>query len=165
MITRHGTRCGTRRGFTLIELVITLAIVAILAAMALPLSELVIKRAKEEELRRNLREIREAIDAHRAAWDDGRIARSIRESGYPRSLEVLVEGVDDAKSPQKTRIYFLRRIPRDPFTDDSSAPAANAWGRRSYASPPELPREGEDVFDIYSLAPGTGLNGRLYREW
>lgn len=161
MTTRHGTGCG----FTLIELVITLAIVAILAAMALPLSELVVKRAKEDELRRNLREIREAIDAHRAAWDDGRIARNIRESGYPRSLEVLVEGVDDVRSPQKTRIYFLRRIPRDPFTDNSSAPAATTWGRRSYLSPPELPREGEDVFDVYSLAPGTGLNGRPYREW
>lgn len=153
-----------QRGFTLIELVITLVIVSILAAMAMPLSELVVKRAREEELSRSLRQVREAIDAYHDAWVDGRITRRIGESGYPGALEVLVEGVVDTKSPQKARIYFLRRIPRDPFADSSMPPGAS-WGKRSYASPPDRPREGEDVFDIYSLAPGIGLNGRPYREW
>ena len=145
------------KGFTLIELLITVAIVAILASVAMPLNELVAQRAKEQDLRRALREIREAIDAYKQASDEGRIARRVGESGYPRRLEDLVEGVEDQKSPRRSRIYFLRRLPPDPF--------AEAWGKRAYVSSPEDPREGEDVFDVYSLAAGTGLNGRPYRQW
>ena len=156
------TRAG---GFTLIELVITVAIVAILASVALPLSELVVQRAKEQDLRRALRDIREAIDTYKQASDDGRILKRVGESGYPKQLVELVEGVEDQKNPKKERIYFLRRIPRDPFTADSSLAAAGTWGRRSYSSPPDEPKEGEDVFDVYTLAPGKGINGRPYREW
>jgi general secretion pathway protein G len=152
------------RGFTLIELVITVAIIAVLASVALPLNELVVQRAKEQDLRRALRELREGIDAHKQAWDDGRLTRRVGESGYPKRLEDLVAGVDDQKSPRKDRIYFLRRIPRDPFADDSLS-AAETWGKRSYASPPEEPRDGEDVFDVYSLSTAAGINGRPYREW
>ncbi|MFN7085523.1 MAG: prepilin-type N-terminal cleavage/methylation domain-containing protein [Burkholderiales bacterium] len=152
-------------GFTLIELVITVAIVAILASVALPLNEVVVQRSKEQDLRRALREIREAIDAHKQAADDGRIRKLIGASGYPRRLEDLVEGVEDQKSLKKEKIYFLRRIPRDPFASDSSLAAAETWGKRSYASPPEDPGEGDDVFDVYSLARGQGTNGRPYREW
>lgn len=152
-------------GFTLIELVITVAIVAVLASAALPLNELVAQRAKEQELRRALREIRGGIDLYKQAWEEGRIQKKAGESGYPRKLEDLVHGVVDQKDPKKAKIYFLRRIPGDPFAADPELTALQSWGKRSYASPPEDPKEGEDVFDVFSRAPGTGLNGRPYREW
>jgi len=149
----------------LIELVITVAIIAILASVAMPLNDLAVRRSKEQDLRRALREIREAIDAHKQAFDEGRIQKRIGESGYPKRLEDLMEGVEDQTSPRKGRLYFLRRIPRDPFSADPSLSAAETWGKRSYASPPDDPREGDDVFDVYTLAPGKGINGRPYREW
>lgn len=145
------------KGFTLIELVIAVAIVAVLAAAALPLNELVVQRAKEQDLRRALREIRTAIDAYKQASDDGRIVKRVGESGFPKRLEDLVEGIEDQKSPKRERMYFLRRLPPDPFGEH--------WGKRSYASPPEDPKEGEDVFDVYTLAPGKGINGRPYKDW
>jgi general secretion pathway protein G len=159
---------GSRRaaaGFTLIELVITVAIVALLASVALPVSELAVQRTKEQELRRTLRQIREAIDAHKQASDEGRIRRSVGDSGYPKKLEDLAEGIDDQKSPKKEKIYFLRRVPRDPFNAEPARSATETWGKRSYASPPDDPKEGEDVFDVFSLAPGKGINGQPYREW
>ena len=145
------------KGFTLIELVIAVAIVGILASAALPLNELVVQRAKEQDLRRALREIRAALDAYKQASDDGRILRRTGESGYPKRLEELAEGVEDLRSPKRDKIYFLRRIPPDPFGE--------AWGKRSYSSPPEAPSEGADVFDVYSVAAGKGINGRAYRDW
>jgi len=156
---------STASGFTLIELVITVAIVALLASVALPVSELAVQRTKEQELRRTLRQIREAIDAHKQASDEGRIRRSVGDSGYPKKLEDLAEGIDDQRSPKKEKIYFLRRIPRDPFNTEPALSAAATWGKRSYASPPDDPREGEDVFDVFSLAAGKGINGQPYREW
>jgi len=156
---------GNRRAFTLIELVITVAIVALLASVALPVSELAVQRTKEQELRRTLRQIREAIDVYKQASDEGRIKKSIGDSGYPKKLEELAEGVDDLKSPKKEKIYFLRRIPRDPLNADPTLSAAASWGKRSYASPPDDPREGDDVFDVFSLAPGKGINGQPYRDW
>ena len=153
------------RGFTLIELVITVAIVALLASVALPVSELAVQRTKEQELRRTLRQIREAIDVYKQASDEGRIRKSIGDSGYPKKLEDLAEGVDDQKSPKKEKIYFLRRVPRDPFNADPTLSAAATWGKRSYASPPDDPKEGDDVFDVFSLAQGKGINGQPYRDW
>jgi general secretion pathway protein G len=153
------------RGFTLIELVITVAIVAVLASVALPLNELVVQRGKEGDLRRALREIRDGIDAYKQAFDEGRMVKRVGESGYPKRLEDLVQGVEDQKDPKKSRIYFLRRIPRDPFADDATATAADTWGKRSYASPPDDPREGDDVFDVFTRSTLVGLNGRPLREW
>jgi general secretion pathway protein G len=153
------------RGFTLIELVITVAIVALLASAAMPVSELVVQRAKETELRRSLYQIRDAIDAYKAAWDEGRVKKSLDESGYPKTLEQLAEGVEDEKSPKKAKIYFLRRVPRDPFNNEPGITAAATWGKRSYASSPDEPREGSDVFDVFSLAPGKASDGRPYKDW
>ena len=147
------------QGFTLIELLVTVAIVAILASAALPLTELAVQRSKEQDLRRALREIREAIDAHKQAFDEGRIVRRVGDSGYPKRLEDLVDGVEDQKSAKRERIYFLRRIPADPMSDDGK------WTLRAYASPPDDPKEGDDVFDVFSRSERVGLNGRPYREW
>ena len=153
------------RAFTLIELVITVASVALLASVALPVSELAVQRTKEQALRRTLLQVREAIDAYKQASDEGRIRKSMGDSGYPKKLEDLAEGVDDQKSPKKEKIYFLRRIPRDPFNADPTLTAAATWGKRSYASPPDDPKEGDDVFDVFSLAQGKGINGQPYRDW
>jgi general secretion pathway protein G len=152
------------RGFTLIELVITAAIVSVLALAALPLAETAARRAKESELRAALREIRTALDAYKKAWDEGRIERQLDASGYPPTLDALVQGVRDIKDPKGRNFHFLRRLPRDPFADSALA-AADTWGKRSYASPPDFPAEGADVFDVYSRAAGAGLNGIAYREW
>lgn len=151
-------------GFTLIELVVTVAIVALLASAAMPVVELTQKRQREQELRAALREIRGAIDAYKLAYDEGRIARKVQASGYPPTLSALVDGVEDARSPDKRRIYFLRRLPPDPMQRDPADPA-ESWGKRSYASSRTAPEEGDDVFDVYSRAEGAGLNGRPYRDW
>ena len=158
-----------QRGFTLIELVITVALVGLLASVAVPMAEVAMQRSKERELRDALMQIRGAIDAYKQAVDDGQILSDAQKSGYPPSLEVLVQGVDDAKSARKgQKIYFLRRLPRDPLStavDQDGHPTVAVWGKRSYASPPDAPSEGSDVFDVYSLSTGTGLNGVPYRQW
>lgn len=151
-------------GFTFIELVITVAIVSILASAALPLAELTAQRGKELQLRHGLQQLRAAIDNYKQAVDDGRVARLANETGYPKSLELLVDGVADAKSPAKAKIYFLRRLPRDPFADPT-LPVAEGWGLRSYASAPQAPQPGEDVYDVYSKSTLVGINGVPYREW
>ena len=154
------------RGFTLIELLVTVAIVGLMASIALPMTELAVQRSKEQELRIALREIRSAIDAYHKVWGEGgRIQKGVDDSGYPKSLEVLVEGVEDAKSPTRSKIYFLRRIPRDPMALDTHSSAADTWGKRAYKSPPDDPQEGDDVYDVYSLSKKVGLNGVPYREW
>jgi general secretion pathway protein G len=146
------------KGFTLIELLIVVAIVALLASVAAPLAELGYQRAKEQELRHALREIRDAIDAYKRAADEGKIERSADASGFPPSLATLVDGVEEKTNPQRTKIYFLRRIPRDPLTGED-------WGLRSYASPANDPQPGKDVFDVYSRSDEVGLNRIPYREW
>jgi general secretion pathway protein G len=155
------------RGFTLVELMVVVAIVAILASAAMPLREIAIKREKEQELRLALRQIRTAIDAYKQAADEGLVEKKADEVGYPRKLEDLVEGVPNIKDPRKSTIYFLRRLPRDPMSADIDLdiPDADTWGKRSYASPPDNPEEGDDVFDIYSRSDRVGLNGIPYNQW
>jgi general secretion pathway protein G len=146
------------KGFTLIELLITVAILGLLASVALPLAEVTVQRGKEQDLRRSLREIREAIDAYKRATEEGVIAKPADKSGYPPSLAVLAEGVVDQRTPKGARIYFLRRIPADPVSGEP-------WGLRNYASPADAPQSGDDVFDVHSKSTQVGLNGIAYREW
>jgi general secretion pathway protein G len=153
-------------GFTVIELIATLAILSVLALAALPLSELVNKRLKEQELRRALWEIRGAIDAYKKAAEEGRIRIDATGSGYPPNLSVLADGLTVVSGRNSgTTIYFLRRVPRDPFFEDTRVPAEQTWGLRSYASPSSDPKPGVDVFDVYSRSKDVGLNRIPYRHW
>ncbi len=157
------TRPG--HGFSLIELLVVVAIMSILASIGLPLAELAHKRTQEEDLRRSLREIRNALDAYKRLVDTGRIARAADASGYPPRLQVLVDGVPDAQSPQGTLLYLLRRLPRDPLASDTVTEAADTWTPRSYTSSADDPQPGRDVFDVHSKSAGIGMDGVPYRKW
>ena len=146
-------------GLTLIELTVTLAIISVLATGILPLSQVTYKRTKELELRRSLRVIRDAIDEHKKFADERKIKLEAFSSGYPKTLEELVEGVDlDGPVPAKKK--FLRRIPKDPMTEDGR------WGLRSYADEPDSTIwGGQDVYDVYSKSDENALDGSTYRDW
>lgn len=159
-------RAMRQHGFTFIELAVTAAIVALLATLVLPAAELTVKRGQERDLRVALREIRLALDAYKRAVEEGRVESAPDKSGYPPTLAVLVDGVIDMKSPdQSKKIYFMRHIPRDPMCQDLVKTNEETWGKRSYASPPDAPEEGDDVYDVYSLSDGKGMNGVPYKEW
>ncbi|MBC7955700.1 MAG: type II secretion system protein [Cytophagales bacterium] len=151
-------------GFTLVELLITVAILALLASGAMSFADITVKRGQEQELRTGLRQIREAIDAYKAAADANRIRKAADESGYPPTLAALTDGVPEQSSATGKKLYFLRRLPRDPMADPA-LPAEATWGLRSYDSEPGNPQAGRDVFDVYSLSPRVSLGGRPYREW
>ncbi|HET9645395.1 MAG TPA: type II secretion system protein [Burkholderiaceae bacterium] len=150
------------RGFSLIELLVVLAVLGLLASLAMPAAEVTLQREKERELKRALWEIRDAIDAYKRAADAGSIAAA-SDSGYPPTLASLVQSVPDAKSAGG-RLFFLRRIPRDPFAD-SRLPADQTWRLRSYASESDNPQPGADVYDVSSSSDATALNGTWLREW
>jgi general secretion pathway protein G len=153
------------RGFTLIELVVTLALVGVMAMIALPLAELTSVRAKESELRTALRQIRTALDAYKQASDAGLIERSADSSGYPTTLEALTTPIQNMKSPTNTPYTFMRSVPRDPLVNDPALRAEETWNLRAYGSSPENPTAGKDVFDISSRATAVGLNGIPYNKW
>jgi general secretion pathway protein G len=154
------------RGYTIIELVITVGIVSLLATAVVPSAQLVYRRERERELRASLRTIRAALDAYKQASDTGHVKKKADQTGYPPDLQTLVDGVEDARSPREgVRIYFLRRLPRDPFWPDATTPAAETWGLRSYASPPDDPQPGDDVYDVHSRSSRAGLDGVPYRDW
>ncbi|MGP1717468.1 MAG: type II secretion system protein [Methylophilus sp.] len=161
-------RCARKGGFTLIELMVSLTIVAIMASVATPMVQVTLQRQKEQQLRDDLREIRRAIDGYKKAADDGRIKKSADATGYPPSLEILAEGVQDIKDPKRKVLRFLRRVPQDPMLkvqQIAGVSSAIGWGLRSYDSPPEAPRAGQDVYDVYSLSTQTGINGVPYAQW
>jgi len=151
-------------GLTLIELVIAMAILAILASAVIPMTEVTVVRTKELELRRALRDIRSAIDAYKSDYDEAvtekKIFVSLGESGYPKELKKLVEGNDwGGLYPHKKK--YLRRIPADPFDRDD-----NGWGLRSYSDDSDSTVwSGDDIYDIYSQSEDIALDGTYYREW
>jgi general secretion pathway protein G len=148
-----------------VELLVTLAVMGVLAAVTVPLAQLAAQRQKESELRSALMQIRSAIDAYKRAADQGRVQTRLGESGFPKNLDELWQGVPDQRSPSHQKIYFLRALPRDPMSGDISLPAADTWELRSYSSPPDDPLPGEDVYDVSSRSVKTGLNGIAYRQW
>ena len=145
------------RGFTLAELVMVVALIAVLSAMALPVAKFTVKRHKEAELRLALRQIRTAIDEYKRMSDQGLIPLTIGGEGYPENLEVLVEGVEIVG--QETKMRFLRRIPIDPMTHDD-------WVLRSYQDDPDATSwGGENVYDVRTSSEGTALDGTKYADW
>lgn len=152
------------RGYTLIELLIVLAVLALLASMALPLAEVTAHREKERELKQALWTIRDAIDAYKRAKEQGAFFGG-GTSPYPASLEALTQAVDDARADHRgEQLRFLRRVPRDPFADPD-LPAQRTWGLRSFQSEAERPKPGDDVYDVHSMSDRVGLNGIALRQW
>jgi general secretion pathway protein G len=148
------------RGFTLIELIVTVFIVSILVGVAVPLARNSIQRQKEIALREALREMRTAIDKYKDLSDKGSIPAKIDTEGYPEKLQVLVDGVDLNGTVGK-KFKALRRIPIDPMTKSTD------WGLRSYQDDPKNSNSwgGQNVFDIYTKSQGTALDGTKYKDW
>ena len=151
-------------GLSLLEMVIALAILAVLASVVMPLSEMTVRRNKEIELRRSLRQIRTAIDAYKDDFDraveEKKIQAAINETGYPESLEELIEG-DDWKGLYPYKRKYLRRIPRDPFDQ-----YGEGWGLRSYKDDADSTVwGGDDIYDVYTQSDGVAIDGTNYRDW
>lgn len=151
-------RPNRERGFTLAEMVMVAALIAVLSTMALPVAKFTVKRRKETDLRLSLRLMRNAVDEHKRLSDQGLIPLTLGGEGYPETLEVLVEGVDLVGQDTKRR--FLRRIPMDPMTKEVE------WGLKSYQDDVDSTSwGGENVYDVFSLSDGTGIDGTKYKDW
>ncbi len=169
---------NNRRGLSLIELIVTVVILSVLGMLVLPLTQMTAKRSKELELRRDLREIRTALDEYKKGYDEavkqGKKQNVADKSGYPETLELLVEG-DDFGGLSKEKKKYLRKIMPDPFHKATAKPdsadkegkvAKEMWGLRSYKDKPESTQwGGEDVFDVYSLSEETAIDGTKYKDW
>jgi len=155
-LMRRRNECG----ISYVELMVCVAIIMVLAAAAIPMTRISVKRQKEVELKAALREIRRAIDEYKKATDEGRvIVEDLDSEGYPLELEMLVEGVEEVGEVDR-KIKFLRRLPRDPFNPDGE------WGMRSYQDEADSDTWGrENVFDVYSESDGRALDGTYYRDW
>lgn len=156
MSSKRPIRKRTERGLTLMELIVTVAILAILASAAVPVARFKVKRDRERELRRDLWEMRDAIDHYKDAADRGAFQTKVDSQNYPPDLETLVNGVD----VQSKKVKFLRRIPVDPMTGSAD------WGLRSMKDDPTSDSySGDSVFDVHSKSPGTALDGTKYSDW
>jgi general secretion pathway protein G len=161
-------------GVTLVELVVTMAILSILAVLVIPSAQLAGKRTREVELKRNLRIIRTALDNYKIAYDkavkpNAPPPAGLPTTGYPKDLKTLVEGVDFGDNPDKNQAKkkFLRRIPVDPFNISQKGDEPK-WGIRAYKDEPDSRSnsdEAEDVYDVYSLSDGLAIDGTKYKDW
>ncbi len=158
-LKRSRQRAGDQSGLTLLELIVATAILLILASAALPMARVTVKRQKEVELRRDLREMRTAIDRYKDAADKNLFRIEVGTEGYPPDLETLVRGVQIGASGDR-RLRFLRKIPADPMTGHTD------WGLRSLQDDPDSTSwGGKNVFDVYSRSTGVGLDGTKYADW
>lgn len=154
-------------GVTFIELLVTLVILSILAAAALPYAEITVRRNKEIELRQALRDIRGAIDRFHVDWETAKISKldnAVSEDGYPKTLQILVEGVGSSQA-KGGKIKYLRRIPRDPFAAQEKPPY-DQWVLRGYQDAIDSSTwGGQDVYDVHSASTRKAIDGTLYRDW
>lgn len=155
------------RGVSFVELLVTLVILSILAAVAVPYAEITVRRYKETELRQALRDMRNAIDRLHADWESAKISKlnnAVSEDGYPKTLQDLVDGVESAQAKSR-KIKYLRRIPRDPFADQGK-PAIEQWTSRGYQDAPNsLSWNGKDVYDVRSASTRKAIDGTSYKDW
>lgn len=165
MVVRRIAQRSFRRGFTIIELLVVMAILGILSVAIMPLSEMLLISQKERELKQALWEIRGAIDEYKKVVTSVDNAVPNSATGYPPNLQVLVDGIPHPKPEAGGRhVYFLRTMPRDPFADKALA-ADKTWRLRSFTSPPEKPEPGAEVFDVHSSSDAEALDGSRYAKW